>query len=135
MDRYKTKTKIGLAYPITKTDQPYFDTTFDSNSNAISSLRLFFSTMKGERRLNPSYGTDLWKLTFEQNDEDIKDKIIEIINYEISKNFPEIILKDVIVNQNIKNIDIYQVEIEIKFQSSKYSKELLTLRFENDFSR
>ena len=131
MDRYK-KIPVGIEYPIGRKTQGYFDTTFDTNANASSCLRLFFSTIKGERRMNPNYGTSLWNFIFE-NRNDVNDSAIKnIILDEVTAYFPEIVIEEVILNQNIKKDDIYKIEIELRFYSSKSSKELQTIRFSNE---
>jgi phage baseplate assembly protein W len=130
MDRYKHA--IGVEYPIGRKTQGYFDVTYDSNENVLSCMRLFFSTVKGERRFNPEYGTSLWKYLFENFSERSEVAIKDIIQTEISTIFPQVILKNVVLKENIQNEDIYLIQVEIQFYSSGASTELQTLRFSNE---
>jgi phage baseplate assembly protein W len=84
--------------------------------NIINLLR----TKQGERRMNPTFGSRLWTLVFEPNDEFMAKRVETIIRDDISQWIPGISVSSVQV-QNINNdqstnlVDIYKLYIIVTF--------------------
>ena len=86
---------IGITFPIRNGQMGYFEQSTDSftayRMNIINLLR----TMPGERRLNPTFGSRIWNLTFESNDEFILKKVQNIITDDISQWIPGVTVTSV----------------------------------------
>lgn len=75
----------GITLPITHGPQGYFNQSFSVGDQVKSNLNLLLRTKKGERRMNPEFGSGLWSILFEQNTENIKPIIDSTIRKDISK--------------------------------------------------
>ena len=73
------------------------------------SLYLLFSTIPGERVMNPAYGCDLHSLVFERLTPSTENQMVDMIKTSIIRFEPRIILDDVVVNM----VDAYQGRIDI----------------------
>lgn len=86
-----------------------------------------FHVRRGERLMNPTYGTVIWDLLFEPLTETLKENIITNVN-EIINSDPRIIAKDVIVTTYESGI---QIECILTFLPYNIS-EAMRLRFDQD---
>lgn len=75
----------GIVLPISRGQQGYFNQSFTIEEQVKSNLNLLLRTKKGERRMNPEFGSGLWNILFEQNTEDIIGIIDSAIRKDISK--------------------------------------------------
>lgn len=78
------------------------------------------NTRPGERRLQPTFGTRLWNLTFEQNIDTLKDQAVNIVNEDIMAWVPNVTVTDVTANlltsnQINSNTDMYMLEVIVNF--------------------
>jgi phage baseplate assembly protein W len=113
-------TPLGMTFPIRDGKVGYFEQSTDSltayRMNIINLLR----TKQGERRMNPTFGSRLWTLVFEPNDEFMAKRVETIIRDDISQWIPGISVSSVQV-QNINNdqstnlVDIYKLYIIVTF--------------------
>ena len=109
-----------MTFPIRDGKVGYFEQSTDSltayRMNIINLLR----TKQGERRMNPTFGSRLWTLVFEPNDEFMAKRVETIIRDDISQWIPGISVSSVQV-QNINNdqstnlVDIYKLYIIVTF--------------------
>jgi len=81
-----------------------FVQTYSTEEQAISNIKNLFMTAKGERYMQPDFGTMLRSLLFEQNVEDLQDMITETLEADIAKWLPYV---------TINKIDILQPEHDI----------------------
>ena len=113
-------TPIGMTFPIRDGKSGYFEQSTDSftayRMNIINLLR----TRPGERRMNPTFGSRLWSIVFEPNDEFVSKRVETIIREDISQWIPGISVSSVQV-QSINNdqstnlTDIYKLYIIVTF--------------------
>lgn len=75
----------GIVLPIAHGPQGYFNQSFSIVDQVNSNLNMLLRTKKGERRMNPDFGSGLWNVLFEQNTDDISPIIDSIIRKDISK--------------------------------------------------
>lgn len=113
-------TPIGMTFPIRDGQSGYFEQSTDSltayRMNIINLLR----TRQGERRMNPTFGTRLWTVVFEQNDDFVANKVENIIREDISAWIPGITVASVQVqymnnDQSTDLRDIYKLYIVVIF--------------------
>jgi len=113
-------TPIGITFPIRDGQSGYFEQSTDSftayRMNIINLLR----TRQGERRMNPTFGSRLWSIVFEPNDDFIAQKVENVIREDITQWIPGITVKSVDVkylnNSQSTNLrDIYKLYIVVSF--------------------
>ena len=114
-------TPIGLVFPLQDGEKSgYFDQSYDSftayRMNIINLLR----TIPGERRMNPSFGSRLWSVIFDQNDNLVSDKISQIIKEDVAEWIPGVSVTSVRVkyddNQTVsQQTDTYKLYIAVAY--------------------
>lgn len=75
----------GIVLPISHGTQGYFNQSYTIDEQIRTNLNLLLRTKKGERRMNPEFGSGLWNILFEQNTEDIVGIIDSAIRKDISR--------------------------------------------------
>lgn len=75
----------GIVLPISHGPQGYFNQSFSAAEQIKSNLNMLLRTKKGERRMNPDFGSGLWNILFEQNTENFVLIIEDTIRKDISK--------------------------------------------------
>jgi len=78
---------IGIIFPIRLGNSGYFEQSFDTITQITTNLINFFSTKKGERPLNPEFGTDLFSNLMEEDTDSLKIIAQNIIQSELSLYF------------------------------------------------
>lgn len=81
---------IGIDLPIRRGDSGFFQQTFTTQNAIKSNIKNFLLTNFGERPLNPTFGNNLSRFVFEQDDEITKTKIRETILEAVASNFPSV---------------------------------------------
>lgn len=85
-----------------------------------------FNIRKGEKLMNPSFGTVIWDMIFEPLDEDSKTVIIQDIQ-RIIANDPRVVAENVLVTTYERGI---QIEIQLVYVS-RDQRDVLSLQFDN----
>jgi phage baseplate assembly protein W len=111
---------IGLTLPIQDGDSGYFAQSFDTLTQVKTNIINLLNTRQGERRFQPTFGTRLWDLIFEQDVDTLKDRAINIVTEDIATWIPNVTVIDVTANllttdQITANRDIYMLEISVSF--------------------
>lgn len=113
-------TPIGMTLPIQDGNSGYFAQSFDTLTQVKTNILNLLNTRQGERRMQPTFGTRLWNLIFEQNVDTLKDQAIQIVTEDISSWIPNVTVTDVTANllksdQVIADKDIYMLNIAVSF--------------------
>ncbi len=120
---------VGLAYPFSTAFDREELQTLNSPSSSIagnvpfklnyttsdqtkSNLITFFSTKKGERFLNPNYGTNIFNYLFDQITQDTAKAIEQTIKDELAIVFPQVNLNSIEV---LQSVDFNQIKVVIKY--------------------
>jgi phage baseplate assembly protein W len=74
----------GIVLPIARGNQGYFAQSFSISEQIKSNLNLLLRTKKGERRMNPEFGSGLWNVLFEQNTENLVTIVEDTIRKDIT---------------------------------------------------
>ena len=107
------KTPVGLRLPLQRGSNGFFDQNFDTLKQASTNIRHMLLTIKGERRMNANFGSNLYRLLFEQNTseidltEQIKSEIQNLINLYfpyVDILYIEVLFAD--YNNNLVNVNI-----------------------------
>lgn len=88
LDRQPRKS-VGVDLPFSS--GAVFNSTFQTKDAIKVNLINYFLTNKGERPLNPAFGSSIRELLFENINEDQLIEIKEIIKGDIKTNFPKVL--------------------------------------------
>ena len=94
-----------------------FTTTYTTRDQAVSNLKNLLLTVKGERILLPTFGTDLVRLLFEPNTDVIKQNVNDVITQPVNYWLPYINIVDITTKtwEDDANLD-HTIDIKITFQ-------------------
>lgn len=115
-------TPIGLVLPITNGNRGYFEQAFDSFTQKRMNLINLLRTRPGERRFQPTFGTRLWNVVFDQNSTILKDVITKTVTEDVAQWIDGIIIQNVSIqvpqetSGTTPDVDIYSVLITVTFQ-------------------
>lgn len=87
---------VGVSLPFT--GQAVFNTTYETKDAIKTNIINFFLTGVGERFLNPTFGSGLRNLLFDQLTQDKIDQIKDIIQEGLNLYFPRVITTDMQLN-------------------------------------
>ena len=74
---------IGLTLPFQIGKNGYFEQSYDTFTQIKSNITNLLRTKKGERRMNPNFGSGLQEYLFEQNVLESPDILKQIIKQEL----------------------------------------------------
>jgi phage baseplate assembly protein W len=111
---------IGITLPIQDGNSGYFAQSFDTLTQVKMNIINLLNTRQGERRMQPTFGSRLWNLVFEQEVSTLKDQAINIVTEDIFAWIPNVTVIDVtaelLTNDQIAaNQDIYLLNIAVTF--------------------
>lgn len=112
---------IGLLIPISNGNSGFFDTSFDTLTQVKMNIINLLNTRQGERRFQPTFGSRLWNITFEQNVDNIVDVAENLTREDVQMWIPGVTVLDVTAtlftnDQILADKDIYKLEIAVQFQ-------------------
>lgn len=90
-----TQESIAVGIDLPFNGNAVFRSTFETKNAIKVNLINYLLTNKGERYLNPSFGSDLRSLLFENINNDLFDELEEIITSEINTFFPRVEVIDI----------------------------------------
>ena len=118
---------VGLALPIQITNVA-FKQNYTEIEQLKSNIKNLLLTKKGERVMQPNFGSGLQELLFDFNDELLSTKIEETITTALENWLPYVVVQQINVNQSNDNKDRNTVGITISF-NVRNSPELNTVSF------
>ena len=104
------------------------ETTLEQAGNNIKNLLL---TSKGERVMQPEFGSDLRDLLFEQYTEDLTDRIKDAIEEAMSTWLPYIVISSVDVIEDKTNPNQTKVDLDFSLNYEPNRFDSITLNFDN----
>ena len=108
-----------------------FVSTYSTEEQAISNVVNLLSTIKGERYMQPDFGTELRTLLFEQSVDDLELQITETLTRDINKWLPYIGITKIDVTSNEHTLSI---NVRFKIITTGANLVIVILANENDFS-
>lgn len=115
----------NIRYPLTddNTTNTYFQMTRVTKDAFSSDLLLLLLTQKGERYMQPDYGTNLLKHIFEPNDNLTATDVEKDIKQTVSLYIPALTITSITFNWNVDDegnaISDHQLNLVIKFTYSE----------------
>ena len=115
------KTPLGLVLPIQNGSGGFFDQAYDTFTQKRMNIINLMRTRIGERRMQPTFGTRLWTIVFEQNVANLKDVITNIVTEDISRWVDGVTVKNVELKvpqseESSDDTDIYRLYITVTFE-------------------
>lgn len=106
-----------------------FPLNFTTIKQAKDNLINLILTKKGERPMNPEFGCDLWKVIFEQYNEEIDQKIEDTIVTAASVWLPYLSIDqiDIITNDELKDKNTVNVQVAFSLVSNKNISDMLEI--------
>ena len=105
-------TFIGLSLPLDYGDQGFFDKTRTTLQQTRSNIKNLLLTIKGERLGNPTFGSDLMRIIFEQDDGSLGDRIEETIRASVSEWLPYVNIKSIETTTDERNPNQLNVRLD-----------------------
>lgn len=99
----KATQTYGIVLPITHGPRGYFNQSYSVIEQVKSNLNLLLKTKKGERRMNPDFGSGLWNVLFENMADDMTPIIDSTIRRDIAKWMSYVNVESVSVVNNKDN--------------------------------
>jgi len=107
---------VGLALPI-QISNVAFRQNYTEIEQLKSNIKNLLLTKRGERLMNPFFGTGVETLLFEQITDDFEDRVQEIITNSVERYIPNVNIDEIIVDMSNENKDKNLVNISLKFRS------------------
>ena len=105
----------GIKLPAKLGNTGYFDQAFTTYEQAKSNLRNLLATKKGERIMQPEFGTGLHSLLFEQLDTNLEENLQNVITQTVSFWLPYINIEEIDVRMTDEMKDMNRAEMSITF--------------------
>jgi phage baseplate assembly protein W len=111
---------VGVTLPLRKGNNGYFEVSYTTKDQIKSNIKSLLLTQKGERLMQPTFGSDLKRYLFEpissNLDSFIEDSIMEAINTWMPYVTVESIIYD--TSNNLK--DMNRIDLELKYSLIKW---------------
>ena len=119
---------VGITLPIQRGNDGYFAQSFRTFDQVRSNLKNLLLTKKGERILQPEFGSGLHDLLFNPATEKFEEDLETTINDSVAKWLPYVIVEDINVDISKEQTDNNQSKVSLKFRQEG-DKTLDTLTF------
>ena len=121
---------IGITLPL-QIGNTAFNQSFTTAEQVKTNIKSLLLTKKYERVMQPNLGSGLQELLFEQNTEDLPDRIEQRISESLSMWLPFVTIDTIDIKQSNDLKDRNQVDVSIKFRVGENPKlEALTFTVE-----
>ena len=107
---------VGITLPIQKGDEGYFRQSFRTFDQVRSNLKNLLLTKKGERILQPEFGSGLHDLLFNPATEKFEEDLETTINDAVAKWLPYVIVEDINIDISKEMTDNNQAKVSLKFR-------------------
>jgi len=118
---------FGMKYPYVMANNT-FDLAYDNITALKANLQNLLSTKRGERINQPLFGTNLHQFIFEQQSDQLNQKIFDEIQRSVSFWIPQVTILQIEVTSTQDMLDKGVLEMSIVFQAD-YANELFDVNF------
>lgn len=105
----------GITLPLRRGETGFFEQAFVSFEQAKSNLKNLLLTSKGERILQPNFGTGLKSLLFEQNTDLLAENIEKVITSSVKFWLPYINIDEIDVKMTDEMKDNNRADVSVSF--------------------
>ena len=126
---------LGVALPFGP-GRSNFKLNYTTLDQAKTNLVNLLLTHKGERYMQPDFGTNLRRFIFQPNTKSLEEKVKNELLSAIRFWLPYIKVENIITDRSIENIDQYKINISLTFSVIDDIREFttVTFRFSSDGS-
>ena len=107
---------VGITLPIQRGSDGYFAQSFKTFDQIRSNLKNLLLTKKGERILQPEFGSGLHDLLFNPATEKFEEDLENTINDAVAKWLPYVIVEDINIDISKEQTDNNQAKVSLKFK-------------------
>jgi phage baseplate assembly protein W len=106
---------IGISLPIQITNTA-FQQTFTTIEQVKSNIKNLLLTKKGERIMQPTFGSGLQEVLFEQNVNDFESRIEDTINESLEQWLPYVTAEEIDIDASDELRDANRINVSVKFR-------------------
>ena len=107
---------VGITLPIQRGNEGYFRQSFRTFDQVRSNLKNLLLTKRGERILQPDFGSGLHDLLFNPATEKFEEDLETTINDAVAKWLPYVIVEDINIDISKEMTDNNQAKVSLKFR-------------------
>ena len=107
---------VGITLPIQRGADGYFAQSFRTFDQVRSNLKNLLLTKKGERILQPEFGSGLHDLLFNPATDKFEEDLETTINESVAKWLPYVIVEDINIDISKEQTDNNQAKVSLKFK-------------------
>ena len=107
---------VGITLPIQRGNEGYFRQSFRTFDQIRSNLKNLLLTKRGERILQPDFGSGLHDLLFNPATEKFEEDLENTINDAVAQWLPYIIVEDINIDISKEMTDNNQAKVSLKFR-------------------
>ena len=122
---------IGLKLPLEHGKQGFFGRTQKAIEQTKYNIKNLLLTKKGERLGNPTFGSDLERVIFEQEGDDLENRVEETIRSSISEWLPFVGIESIETNFSANNRNTINVSIHFSLDIDSTQVEKLSMDFKS----
>ena len=116
---------VGVRFPLDHSQEGFFYKTKTIHEQAKSNMRNLLLTSKGERVMQPEFGSTLTDVLFNQG-EDVENQIDEAIREAVSNWLPYIIINEINMFQQGNQVDV-SIDFSVTLEPDSF--DTLTFNF------
>ena len=105
----------GITLPVQRGNTVYFNQAFSSFEQAKTNLKNLLLTRKGERIMQPNFGTGLHELLFEPMTDEFETKLQETITKNVNYWLPYINIEEIDIEMTDEMKDNHTANMTIQF--------------------
>jgi len=106
----------GIVLPIAHGPQGFFNQSYTVVDQVKTNMNMLLRTKKGERRMNPEFGSGLWSVLFENYTDDIGPLIENIIRKDIGRWMSYVSIKEIqILTDDTEYRNKYKIGVKVLF--------------------
>lgn len=106
---------LGQTLPLQRGSRGYFQSTTDPLENEKSKFINLILTKKGERVSNPTFGCDLWRLLFEQKNDDTQELAKQYVLDAVNTFMPYLVLQEIQITNTQTFLNDNFINLYVKY--------------------
>lgn len=118
------RSSVGVGVDLPFTGKAVFNTTYTTKDAIKANLVNYFLTNKGERYLNPTFGSDIRLLLFENITLEKTENLKQVITGELKNFFPRVKINKFEITGNSDN-NTFRVYLKYSIVNSNVTDEIL----------
>lgn len=109
---------IGILLPVQHGQSGYFNQSFNMIDQIKSNILMLLKTKKGERRMNPNFGSGLWNILFEFNGDNLSQIVESTIKRDVERWLPYVTITNINIKNGTNDKNQYAIGVSVSFISN-----------------